>query len=197
MVFADPDSFLNRADEKERYELHENDPADEGYRQFLAQVLPPLLCRLDLGMSGVDYGCGPGPALKQMLEEAGMQMALYDPFYAPDTQVLNQQYDFVTATEVVEHFYHPARDWAQLNRLVKPGGILAVMTSLLLPETDFNAWYYRTETTHVMFYTPETIRYIAKKLNLVIEILEDPVILFRKPAKTPSSEEPACENQKP
>lgn len=180
LVFADPTSFLDQVGEKERYELHENDPADEGYRRFLEQVMGPLLPHLEPGMTGLDYGCGPGPALKLLLEEKGMDMSVYDPFYAPDRSVLEHQYDFVTCTEVVEHFYQPAKDWKTLTGLVKPGGRLSVMTSLLLPTTDFNAWYYKTEPTHVMFYTPETMYFIAGVFGLEIKFLDSPVVLFNK-----------------
>ena len=180
LVFADPDNFLGREEEKERYELHENDPADEGYRRFLGQVLEPLLPHLKPGMHGLDYGCGPGPALKLILEEKDFAMAVYDPFYAPDESMLKRQYDFVTCTEVIEHFYHPQEDWLRLTQLIKPGGWLAIMTSLLLPTTDFNAWYYKTEPTHVMFYSPKTIKYIADNYRLKIEFLQSPVVIFKK-----------------
>ena len=180
LVFADPESFLDLDGEKERYELHENDPSDEGYRRFLGQVLEPLLPHLEPGLRGLDYGCGPGPALKLLLEEKGFEMSVYDPFYAPDECMLKRQYDFVTCTEVVEHFYAPAKDWHKLTHLLKPGGWLAIMTSLLLPDTDFNAWYYKTEPTHVMFYTPKTMEHIASKFGLVIKYIQSPVIIFNK-----------------
>ncbi len=57
-----------------------------------------------------------------MLEEAGHNMALYDLYYHPDTCVLEKQYDFMTATEVIEHLYHPDMVWKQWLNLVKPGG---------------------------------------------------------------------------
>lgn len=180
LVFADPASFLDPEGEKERYELHENDPADEGYRRFLGQVLTPLLTHLKPGQTGLDYGCGPGPALKLLLEEQGMCMQAFDPFYAPDYSVLEQQYDFVTCTEVVEHFYHPMQDWHKLVNLVRPKGWLAIMTSVLMPTTDFNAWYYKTEPTHVQFYTPETLKFIAAEYDLRIDSMQNPVILFQK-----------------
>lgn len=91
------------------YDLHRNDPDDGDYRNFLARLVTPLMQRLHPGMEGLDYGYGPGPALAQMLTEAGMRMALYDPFYAPDTAVLNRTYDFVTCTETAEHFRRPGR----------------------------------------------------------------------------------------
>lgn len=180
LVFVRPDEFLSPNEEKARYDLHENDPADAGYQQFLAQVLTPLLPQLSRGMQGLDFGCGPGPALKHLLEQRGMHMQVYDPYYANDETALERQYDFVTCTEVVEHFYDPAKDWRRLAGLVKPGGWLAVMTSLLLPTIEFSTWYYPTEPSHVMFYTPQTMFFLAEELELRLEFLDSPVILFSK-----------------
>ncbi len=83
-------SFLDRAqlpsaeDEHRHYLHHENDPGDPAYRRFLARLADPLLERMPAGLSGLDYGCGPGPALAVMLREAGHAMAVYDPFFRPD-----------------------------------------------------------------------------------------------------------------
>ncbi|MEI4850515.1 class I SAM-dependent methyltransferase, partial [Klebsiella pneumoniae] len=80
------------------------------------------------GARGLDFGCGPGPALATMLREAGMDMALFDPFFYPQASVLERQYDFITCTEVVEHLHRPAEVFRQLDRLLAPGGWLGVMT---------------------------------------------------------------------
>ena len=40
----------------------------------------PLIERIKLNSIGLDYGCGPGPALSLMLREKGYQMFNYDPF---------------------------------------------------------------------------------------------------------------------
>lgn len=184
LVLADPQSFLRPEEELARYELHENDPADAGYRGFLNQLAAPLLARLAPGAQGLDYGCGPGPALAQMLREAGMSMQVYDPFYAPDRSVLARQYDFVTCSEVVEHFYHPLRSWRELAGLVRPGGWLGVMTALRTDAVDFARWHYITEETHVMFYAPQTIRFLAESLDLRLAYLKTPVILLQKPPET-------------
>ncbi|MBA4731810.1 MAG: 2-polyprenyl-3-methyl-5-hydroxy-6-metoxy-1,4-benzoquinol methylase, partial [Alcanivorax sp.] len=60
-----------RADEKAQYDLHRNEPDDPGYRRFLDQLGAPLCERLSAGARGLDFGCGPGPALARMLEERG------------------------------------------------------------------------------------------------------------------------------
>ena len=36
------------------------------------------------GVEGCWAGCGPGPALAEMLREAGHTVATYDPLFAPD-----------------------------------------------------------------------------------------------------------------
>ena len=47
-------------------------------------------------------------------------MSLYDPFFFPDRTRLSRRYDFITATEVVEHLHRPGEElerlWAMLRR---------------------------------------------------------------------------------
>ena len=63
-----------------------------------------------------------------MLSEAGLSMSVYDPFYFANAEALRREYDVVTCSEVVEHFRSPQSEWARLASLVRPGGLLAVMT---------------------------------------------------------------------
>ncbi|RUO63130.1 class I SAM-dependent methyltransferase [Pseudidiomarina insulisalsae] len=182
LVFADPTGHLEADAERAVYDLHENLPDDAGYRNFLEQLTVPLLARLTPGMQGLDFGCGPGPTLHLMLEERGMNMQLYDIFYQPNKQQLQRQYDFVTSTEVVEHFYQPAATWRQLVDLVKPGGTLAIMTSLFTRQTPaaFLAWQYKNDPTHVSFYTPWTMKWLAQEYALNCDILSQRVIFFQR-----------------
>lgn len=181
LIFADPASHLDAAAEKAVYDLHRNDPQDAGYRAFLARLADPLLTRLRPGMEGLDYGCGPGPTLSIMLAQAGMRMTDYDPHYAPDPAVLERTYDFVTCTEVVEHFRRPAEDWARLAALLRPGGWLGVMTQLVISLERFRAWQYRNDPTHVAFYSPETFAWIGDHFGLTVERVDTAVLLLRKP----------------
>ncbi|MEX0741223.1 MAG: class I SAM-dependent methyltransferase [Phycisphaeraceae bacterium] len=170
---------MGRADEKRVYDQHENDPADAGYRRFLDRLAQPLLGKLTRGMAGLDYGCGPGPTLSVMLEEAGMRMAVYDPYYAPDRSVLGKRYDFVTCTEVVEHFNRPAESWAELVGLLKPGGWLGVMTKRVIDRERFEQWHYKNDPTHVSFYSEATFAWIAERFGLGLEVVGQDVVIFR------------------
>ncbi|WP_341502484.1 class I SAM-dependent methyltransferase [Gallaecimonas sp. GXIMD4217] len=180
LVFADPAQRPTAAEEKAIYDTHENSPDDAGYRRFLGRLAQPLLDRLAPASQGLDYGCGPGPTLSLMLREAGHGMALYDPLYAPDEQVLDRQYDFVTCTEVVEHFHQPGRDWPRLVSLVRSGGWLGIMTKLVINAERFKAWHYKNDPTHVSFYSEATFDWLARRFDLTLTRVDQDVLLLQK-----------------
>ncbi|HEX7025741.1 MAG TPA: class I SAM-dependent methyltransferase [Gammaproteobacteria bacterium] len=181
LIFADPASRLNRTEEKAVYDQHKNNPDDPEYRQFLSRLAEPLKERLGKRkLHGLDFGSGPGPTLTVMLEESGYRMSLYDPFYASDTSVLDRQYDFVTCTEAIEHFNAPAREWRLLLELVKPGGLLAIMTRLTDETDDFTQWHYKNDPSHVSFFSRETFYYLAKRDCLQCELIGSDVVLLTK-----------------
>ncbi len=165
-------------EERRRYDRHDNDPADPAYRRFLSALFRPMIERLPAGAAGLDYGSGPGPTLSVMFEEAGHPMRVYDPFYADDREALRQRYDFITCSEVVEHFARPGAEWERLVGLLKPGGRLGVMTSLLTSDIDFGRWYYKDDPTHVSFYAPKTIEWLAAHHRLRVEFLSTSVALL-------------------
>ncbi|MFM1814639.1 MAG: hypothetical protein RLZ98_1334 [Pseudomonadota bacterium] len=162
------------------YLTHENDPSDAGYRRFLSRLADPMLERVAPGSHGLDYGCGPGPALAAMLREAGHEMQVWDPFFAPDPAPLKATYDFITCTEVAEHFQTPAEEFDRLERLLAAGGWLGVMTSFLPEDAAFAGWYYHRDPTHIVFYAPETFTVIAAARGLSCEFPAPNVALMRK-----------------
>lgn len=180
LVFVPREFHLAPEEEKKRYDLHQNDPGDEGYRAFLTRLLGPLSRVLSPGARGLDYGCGPGPAVSVMLGELGFEVTNYDPFYADDKTALETTYDFVTCTETVEHFGNPGPEWDRLAGLVGEGGLLGVMTSLRAEGTEFSSWRYKDDPTHVCFYSAETLRWIACRYGLVVGFYGDSAAIFRK-----------------
>ncbi len=181
LVWVDENDRLDAQAEKAMYDLHENDPGDEGYRRFLSRFATPLLERLTPDSCGIDFGCGPGPTLSGMVEEHGHSVALYDIFYHPDDSVLHKQYDFVMATEVIEHLHHPDKVWQLWLSMLKPGGWLGVMTKQVIDKEAFAHWHYKNDLTHVSFFSRTTFNYLAAKDNLAIEFIGNDVILLRKP----------------
>jgi SAM-dependent methyltransferase len=179
-TFLHADQRPDARTELARYRKHENDPNDPGYRRFLSQLARPLLERLAPGLDGLDYGCGPGPALAAMLAEAGHHVRLYDPFFRPDRSALERTYDFITCTETAEHFHRPADEFATLDGLLLPGGWMGIMTCFLTDDRGFPEWNYRTDPTHVVFYREETFRRLAARFGWSCEIPSPNVVLLRK-----------------
>jgi hypothetical protein len=180
LIFLQPEQRLDAKAERAHYLSHENDPRDLRYRAFLGRLAQPLVERLKAGAEGLDYGAGPGPTLSVMLEEQGFRVALYDPFFAPDEAVLCRTYDFITCTEVAEHFYAPGEELLRLDRLLRPRAWLGLMTEWVPEARDFADWYYVRDPTHVCFYRAETLDWIANRFGWFVESPQRNVVLFRK-----------------
>jgi len=180
LVFLPKRFHLNNIDEKSRYDLHQNDAADIGYRQFLSAVFTPVEQYISLNAKGLDFGCGPGPALSLMFEEKGFSVDLFDKFYADNAHVFNNQYDFITATEVVEHLDEPEKELSRLYNMLNSGGVLAIMTSMLTKEIDFSTWYYKSDPTHICFFSQASMYYLAKKWGADVKFFDQGVTLFYK-----------------
>lgn len=183
LVFVPQEFHLSSADEQAQYDLHENNPDDSGYRTFLSRLADPLLERLPANAQGLDFGCGPGPCLSVMLEEQGHSVALYDLYYADNRELLavDADYDFITATEVIEHLSQPMDELRRLWRLLKPGGYLGLMTKLVADADKFANWHYKTDPTHISFFSVQTFEYISQQWDSSAEIIGADVIIFRKP----------------
>ena len=180
IVFVLPDQFLSSREEKAVYDQHENSPDDQRYRQFLNRLLEPMVARLAPESFGLDFGSGPGPTLSVMFEEAGHSMSIYDPFYAPDITPLSRQYDFITATEVVEHLHRPMEELNRLWNCLKPNGWLGIMTKRVATQADFATWHYKNDPTHVCFFSEETFQWLAAYWKADLVVAGKDVVLFRK-----------------
>ena len=183
MSFLDPAHRLSHEAEFAHYQHHENCVDDPGYRKFLSKLFNPLTNYLASGARGLDFGAGPGPALAAMFEEAGFAMTLYDPFFHDDQKALSRTYDFIVSTETIEHLYSPRDEFERFDQLLKPGGVLGLMTCFQTDDDAFAQWHYRKDPTHVVFYKEETLRYIAASLGWRCEIIQKDVVVMFKPEK--------------
>ncbi len=181
-LFISLDSIyrLSSSEAKNRYEQHNNDIHDKGYRLFLSKLFKPLKDKLKDGAQGLDFGCGPGPALAEMFKEEGYKVDLYDPFFFDNKKIFSKTYDFIACTETLEHFFEPMEELKRMDKMLVKGGLLGVMTAFLSDEKDFGQWYYRKDPTHVAFYRPETFAVIASMMDWTYEIPERDVVLFKK-----------------
>lgn len=180
LVFVPPEQFISLEKEKAVYDLHENSANDPRYRHFLGRLFQPLLQQIPASSSGLDFGSGPGPTLSLMLEEEGHVMSNYDYFYAPESKLLQQTYDFITATEVVEHLHHPRIELDRLWSCLKSKGSLGIMTKRVIDQAAFSHWHYKNDPTHVCFFSLETFQWLAHYWRASLLVPGNDVVIFTK-----------------
>lgn len=185
MVYLDPRLRPAAATERAEYELHRNDPQDAGYRAFLSRTLDEVRARFRPPARGLDFGCGPGPALVAMAREAGFTMDAYDPLFAPDAAVFSRRYDFITCTEVAEHLFEPRAELDRLWSLLAPGGALVIQTGRVLDDTRFAHWNYRRDPTHVVFFSDSSFGWLAARWGAQLSLpRSDVAVLARRDTPT-------------
>ena len=168
-IAKDKNQIISRYKELQRYNEHHNSIADPLYvayfKQFLTEAVFPYVQR---GKQGFDFGSGPSPVLAQILKrDYGYQMDVYDLFYANNKSYVDKKYDLITSTEVVEHLSDPLKAFTLFVQLLKPKGILAIMTMFHHNNDDaFLKWHYIRDLSHIAFYTPKTMEYLANKVGL-------------------------------
>lgn len=180
LIFTSIEFFLSNEEEKGRYCFHQNKIEDEGYVNFLNQLAKPLANLFEPGASGLDYGCGPGPVLSELLKRKSFNCDIYDPYFYPELDN-TKHYDFITATECFEHFYNPANELDRICKILKSGGFLGIMTEFYSPERDFADWYYIKDPTHVCFYSVKSIDFICRNYGFSIVYCDEKrVVILEK-----------------
>lgn len=168
LTFVPVAGHLSLDAEHTRYLLHRNTREDVGYVRFLMTAVEALERHVPTvgSPSVLDYGCGPTPVLVGLLRERGYETEGYDPFFAPRGGDFTRPHDAVVLTETVEHFRRPADEFERIVGLVRPGGVIVVVTALTDTVTDFSHWHYALDSTHVALYALKTFAWIASRYAL-------------------------------
>ena len=177
-VMLSPEYYLSEEDEKKRYELHENDPDDPGYRDSVKTIVNAVRSDIKLPAHGLDFGSGPDPATAKMLRELGYTIDLYDPFFHKDPDKLKRKYDFIVCCEVIEHFKNPAEEFRSLSSLIKLGGLILCQTEIYGDDIEFPKWHYKNDATHIFFYHHKAFEWIRDNCGFSGCQVKGKVIVF-------------------
>ncbi|MBU1658827.1 class I SAM-dependent methyltransferase [bacterium] len=164
-IFVDKIKRLDEKSEKMRYEIHENDVENQGYQKFVSPITSAIMRDYTPESQGLDFGAGTGPVISKILQDNGFFVKQYDPFFHNFPQLLEERYDYIACCEVIEHFYHPKKDFLLLKKLLKPNAKLYCMTDIYSEKIDFSSWYYKNDPTHVFFYHLKTLEWIKNELG--------------------------------
>ena len=170
-ISRDEKHIISEQEELQIYNKHNNSIEDPRYVDFFYKFLnEAVFPYVKNDKSGFDFGSGPSPVLAQILERNHKyQMDIYDLFYAPEKVYIGKKYDLITSTEVIEHLRNPLECFRLFVNLLNPEGVLAIMTLFHgNDETDFLNWHYIRDWSHISFYTPKTMAYIASQVGLKV-----------------------------
>ncbi len=162
-IFKSPECYHDLTTQKERYNLHENDENDEGYKAYFQRFLDFVLPQVGIPQTALDFGCGATSLLSKILEEYGIQCDYYDPIYHPANFYESKKYALIVSTEVFEHLHQPREVFESLLNRLDKGGYLALQTQFHANDSEvFKKWYYHQDPTHIVFFTAKTFKVLCK-----------------------------------
>ena len=162
LIFKSPLNYQTFSEQKMRYDLHQNNEENDGYRAYFRRFLDFVLENIDDVEYALDFGCGASTLLAKILGEEKIACDVFDPIYHPDRSYMEHRYDLIVSVEVFEHLHDPKGIFEHLLGRLKDGGYLAIQTEFSSHDTEeFLKWYYRLDPTHIMFFRENTFRYLS------------------------------------
>lgn len=119
----------------------------------------------------LDYGCGTGGFVEYLVDK-GVNATGYEQGWCTDfleqrriptladgeLNSMDEQFDVVTAIEVIEHLVEPLPMLQTIRRLLKPNGLLFLTTGNSEPfQAHLGRWPYITPEVHVSYFEPSTL----------------------------------------
>jgi len=135
----------------------------------------------------LDFGSGSGE-LAQELQRRGYRVTALEPM--TEGYLKDQNYPFlfdaVFAIEVIEHLPHVWEELQEIEKVLKPEGIIVFSTRLTNPFIDlpdavgqFKEWWYKDDPTHISFFCNQTLSVMAEMKNYSIEIFGDKIFVIK------------------
>ena len=182
-VYLDDKHIIDCQKEKKHYEQHNNGFESLGYvkmfEDFIEEAIAPFENNIQ---TALDFGCGRGPVLAELLRRRGMEVDQYDLYFYPEKVYETKKYDLIVSTEVFEHLQHPMEILELLSSHTLKDGYIMLMTKFPPSEDEvFLNWWYRRDVTHISFFTPQSFEIMAEKTGLkMIKTLHENIVIFQK-----------------
>lgn len=182
LIFKDPQAYWGWDEQKARYDQHNNSINSPGYVQYFEKLLSPLMPVLlhQRIHHGLDWGSGPQPVLRELMQRRNVKLDIYDPIYQSSEENLHSEYPLITCTEVIEHFVDPRKSFAKMDGYLSANGVFAGMTNFHHGPDHYAGWWYAKDPTHVCFFSEKTLKWLADFLGWEILLLDNPVFIFLK-----------------
>jgi len=165
LIYVSQKDFISPAEEKERYNFHNNTLDNKDYVTYLRSVVDELRRIPVTNPVVLDFGSGEHSVLTCILQEQGIACTAYDPLHALSPSLPERNFDIVILCEVIEHLRDIQREAALINKVLKPEGYILIRTELYSEQDDFVNWWYTKDCTHINFYSLPAIQNLSKLLG--------------------------------
>jgi len=182
-VSLDDKYRVDKEKEKKQYDQHNNSLENDGYVQMFEEFIDLSIFPYIKNIQTVlDFGSGPTPVFSELLKRRGLEVDIYDIFYAPKKVYKDKSYDLISSTEVFEHLSKPLEVLELLTKHLNHQGYIALMTKFPPKEDDaFLNWWYRRDPTHISFFTPKSFEIMAEKVGLkLLKTINSNIAIFQK-----------------
>ena len=166
LITVPREQWLSPEMEKQRYSLHDNTIANEGYRRFLDEIVDVIAALKTPSARILDFGSGENKVISTLLGNRGFRCTSYDPLYSIGMDVLKTRYDSLVLCEVIEHLREIKQEVDRLGGLVQRNGNIVIRTQLYPSSNSFFTWWYIQDLTHINFFSESTLEYIAQSIGM-------------------------------
>jgi SAM-dependent methyltransferase len=183
LISVPPQYHLTESEELSRYAQHDNTMSNQGYVNYLSEIVDVVLDAVSgtpqgrISMSDpreqpiklLDFGCGSEAILCRLLLRRGMGIDCYpyDPLYEEHRRLSASvdKYDVIVVSEVVEHLRDIAGELRLMGKLLRDGGAIILRTQLYedsgVDKSEFQKWWYAQDPTHINFFNRESLSKLA------------------------------------
>ncbi len=170
------------------YEMTEKTPPEEQSEnprsQFQLSLLRYVVAHLGSkpGLSLLDFGCGANRTPTHVMRKLGYDAHCCDildgfPFdndvffrYEINDARWFGRFDAITSIDVIEHLGNTLSAWRNLNRLLKPNGIMAHCFPTRM-HYGLRHWYC-ANPVHVCFFSRRSLRLLTRMTGFRLEVVE-------------------------
>jgi 2-polyprenyl-3-methyl-5-hydroxy-6-metoxy-1,4-benzoquinol methylase len=189
LVYTNPRHTLDELRTFYEESYHEGEKED-ALKSSKAFHITERLWRMTGGSRLLDIGCSTGIFLngaKRRFYVKGVEYASWSAEFARRVYGLtvynstleeahfgNAQFDAVTFFEVIEHVHDPTAFLCEVNRILRPGGVVAISTGnvdSLEAMVRRRKWYYFAPKFHLYYFSLRTLERMLRKTGFEVVLM--------------------------
>lgn len=180
LVFVPDQYYLTIDQERKRYDLHDNSIENKGYLEFLDKIVTIITHSFPQDSTILDFGSGANAVLEGILGNKGFHCDSFDPLFNLRCNNDTLIYDIIVVCEVIEHLRLLQNELSFIKQRLKPDGIVIIRTQLYPDADKFLNWWYIQDLTHINFFSPVTITFVASLLNRTVSFTSEKDVFLLK-----------------